>query len=124
MKIIPNIPYDNNSYAEGQVFSALKSAEVKEVDLIAFHSLSLTSHAKKREGEADFVIVSTFGLFVLEVKGGKISFQDGLWSTENKYGLHRISDPFRQANGAVHAINKKIKELLKLEETRIPLATP
>ncbi|AMO54984.1 hypothetical protein GZ77_00025 [Endozoicomonas montiporae] len=121
MKIIPNIPYDNNSYAEGQVFSALQAAEVEGADHVAFHSLALTSHAQKREGEADFVIVSTFGLFVLEVKGGKISFQDGVWSTENKHGVHRISDPFKQANGAVHAINQKIKELVKLEETRIPI---
>ena len=121
MKIIPNIPYDNNSYAESQVFSALQAAEVDGTDHIAFHSLSLTSHARKREGEADFVIVSTFGLFVLEVKGGRISFQDGTWSTENKNGVHRISDPFKQANGAVHAINNKIKELVNLEETRIPI---
>lgn len=121
MKIIPNIPHDNNSYAEGQVFSSLKSAEIDGTDLIAFHSLSLTSHAQKREGEADFVIVSTFGLFVLEVKGGRISFSDGVWFTENKNGKHRISDPFKQANGAVHAINSKIKEFLNLEETRIPI---
>ncbi|WP_257297155.1 NERD domain-containing protein [Endozoicomonas sp. YOMI1] len=121
MKIIPNIPYNNNSFAEGQVFDALKLAKLEGINIIAFHSLALTSHTDKREGEADFVIISTFGLFVLEVKGGRISFQDGIWFTENKHGKHRISDPFKQANGAVHAVNKKIKEFLNLEETRIPI---
>lgn len=121
MKVVPSRPHNNESHAEQLVFDALASAEFGDHHPVAFHSLFLTDHEKKRVGEADFVIVSKYGLFVLEVKGGGISFADGVWSTTGRKGTKKIQDPFMQANTAVHAIDAKIKKLVKTKETRIPI---
>lgn len=111
MIIIPNTPYKTDSRAEYRVFDKLRESFVNDPMYMAFHSMNLTTHAKKRFGEADFVILCEYGLFVLEVKGGRISSCDGQWYTINRSNdKHRLKEsPFRQAEGALHAINTKIK---------------
>ena len=109
MEIIPNSPYETNSKAELRVFKKLKEAFVNDFSYVAFHSLNITNHQDKKFGEADFVIVSKFGIFVLEVKGGGIEYADGRWSTRNHHGIHSLQDPFRQAETAMHAIKDAIK---------------
>lgn len=111
MKIIPATPYKTDSSAELRVFDKIRESFVNDNNYLAFHSLNLTKHKTKRFGEADFVIVCEFGLFVFEVKGGRISTEDGIWYTKNKYDkVSQIQDPFRQAEGALHAIKKEIHE--------------
>lgn len=110
MRIIPQQPYETNSRAEYRVFNKLKELPLSNNKYIAFHSLNLTKHAYKRFGEADFVIICEYGLFVLEVKGGGISCENGIWHSTNKQGKHKISNPFKQAESAMHAINKAIKD--------------
>ncbi|MBK8326959.1 MAG: NERD domain-containing protein [Moraxellaceae bacterium] len=121
MKVVPNRPHDNESRAERVVFDSLVSAEFGDHRPVAFHSLSLTAHAQKRVSEADFVIISKYGLFVLEVKGGGINVTNGVWSTTGQKGTFKIQDPFKQANTAVHAIDAKIKKLVETDEVRIPI---
>lgn len=120
MKLIPAFPYDNNSYAEKKVFEALKDTKVKH-KCVAFHSIMLLKHSYKRVSEADFVIVGHCGVFVLEVKGGKISQKEGQWFSTNKKANYKISDPFKQANSAAHALNTKIIAEVELERKRLPL---
>lgn len=120
MKVIPDTAYDNHSFAEQQVFEALKAFEA-DSPCVAFHSVMLPNHSYKRVGEADFVIVGRFGIFVLEVKGGAISHQNGNWTTANKNGVYQISNPFKQANSALHALNENILNFVSLEKTRLPL---
>jgi trehalose-6-phosphatase len=110
MQVIPDSPYKTDSIAEKRVFDKLRESYVNNPMYVAFHSLSLTTHEKKRFGEADFVIVCEYGLFVLEVKGGRISVRDGKWYTVNKHGEeYKLKEsPFRQAEGALHAIDRKI----------------
>ncbi|MBA5249088.1 MAG: nuclease [Gammaproteobacteria bacterium] len=111
MQIIPAQPYETNSRAEYRVFDKLKESFVDSNKYIAFHSLNLTKHQYKRFGEADFVIVCEYGLFVFEVKGGGVSSKNGVWHTINRnQEKHRIQNPFTQAETAMHAINKEIKE--------------
>ena len=85
MNIIPATPYKTDSSAELRVFDKIRESFVNDNNYLAFHSLNLTKHKTKRFGEADFVIVCEFGLFVFEVKGGRISTEDGIWYTKNKY---------------------------------------
>ena len=92
MRVIPDVPYDNNSFAEQRVFEALKALQT-DYPCVAFHSVMLPNHAYKRLGEADFVIVSRYGIFVLEVKGGGVSYINGRWTTKNRLGTYDISDP-------------------------------
>ncbi len=111
MDIIPSHPYKTDSRAEYRLFKKLEEAFYNDHTYIAFHSLNLTHHETKRFGEADFVILCKYGIFVLEVKGGGISYRDGDWFTINRNKQEfKIQDPFRQAETAVHALDKKIKE--------------
>lgn len=111
MIIIPSRPYKTNSSAEYRLFKKLQESFSGDNSYIAFHSLNLTHHESKRFGEADFVILCRYGLFVLEVKGGGVSYKDGHWFTINRdKDEFKIQDPFRQAEGALHALRDKIKE--------------
>lgn len=122
MEIAPQFPLDNSSSAERKVFKAIKYYRTTDCDPKAFHSLLLKDHGLKRIGEADFVIVSTHGLFVLEVKGGRINVENRTWTTKNRDDvIETIQDPFKQAETAVHAINNSIKKFAKTDESRIPL---
>jgi hypothetical protein len=122
MKIIPNRPFDNDSYAERKVFDTLKECFVNENTFVAFHSFNLTDHAKKRVGEADFIILCKYGLFILEVKGGGISHEDGTWFTSNSHGKYSLGEgPFKQANGSMFAIEKKIRNNRKFASLKIPI---
>jgi hypothetical protein len=79
---------------------------------VAIHSLGLSEHSTKPYAEADFVLITDFGIFCLEVKGGKISRQDGVWKIgypeENKY-YESSEGPFKQASGTVAPVLKKLK---------------
>lgn len=122
MQIIPSAPYNTDSRAELNVFRKLQKIFVHDNNHTAFHSLNLTRHKTKRFGEADFVLINNLGLFVVEVKGGGVSYKDGHWETVNKSGQHHtIQDPFRQAEGAMHAISKAVKESGELLHAPLPL---
>jgi len=114
MLLIPNKPYPGTkSKAELRIFAKLQECFSNEEGYIAFHSLNLTAHKTKRFGEADFVIVSPSGFFVLEVKGGGIKFENGRWSiiiNSDNETKQLYESPFRQAETAMHAIKTKIKE--------------
>jgi hypothetical protein len=110
MILIPCHPYKTDSRAEYRLFKKLEEAFYNDHSYIAFHSLNLTHHQSKRFGEADFVILCKYGIFVLEVKGGGISYREGNWYTINRNQQEfKIQDPFRQAEGALHALDKKIQ---------------
>ena len=111
MEIIPSKPYPTNSRAELRVFDKLHESFVNDYSYIALHSLNLTKHKTKRFGEADFVLVTKFGVFVFEVKGGGIQHEAGNWYSTDKHNeTHKIQDPFRQAETALHAIDKEIRD--------------
>ena len=122
MEIIPSKPYPTNSRAELRVFDKLRESFVHDFSYLAFHSLNLTKHTSKRFGEADFVLITKFGLFVLEVKGGGVKHETGAWYTVNRYkDSHRIQDPFRQAETALHAIQNEIRASFEFPHLRLPV---
>ena len=53
---------------------------------VALHSLNLPFHQYKEWAEIDFVIVSRFGVMLLEVKGGGVECRDGIWYFKNRFG--------------------------------------
>lgn len=104
MQIIPNVPYATSSQAEGEVFYKLQNCFNND-DFIAYHSLNLSASETFCFKEADFVILSKYGLFVLEVKGGGVFSKDDDFYTTDKSGQSmRIKNPFRQAKEALFAI--------------------
>jgi hypothetical protein len=112
MRMIPSQPLDTQSRAELRVFDQLRAcfSGADQHGWFAMHSLNLPRHEYKRFGEADFVVCGPDGLFVLEVKGGDVSCSDGVWETRNRYGSvdPLRESPFRQAEGALHALRKKL----------------
>ena len=62
-------------------------------------------------GEIDFVvIVPTEGVVCLEVKGGRVSCQSGVWRTMDRYGNHAVlkKSPFLQARDGMFAMRNSL----------------
>lgn len=113
MKMIPATPHGTHSQAEKRVFDRLRAAfsDNPHDTLIAYHSLNLTRHAYKRFGEIDFLIIGLEGIFVLEIKGGRIACRDGMWQYTNRYNetSESTEGPFKQAESALHGLMEKLR---------------
>jgi hypothetical protein len=95
------------SDAEADVFETIK-CELSD-DWTALHSVGLTVHERKPWAEADFVLIGPLGVFVLEVKGGGIRRERGMWIHTNRHGKDsdaKAQGPFDQAGGASAALFK------------------
>jgi hypothetical protein len=104
-------PRPTRSHAEVAVWQAMKAGLPD--GWRAWHSLRLRAGAKW-EGEGDFVVaVPGRGLIVLEVKGGQLTLEDGLW----KQNGQRLDPPPRdQAQGFVRRLVRECKR----RGTRVP----
>ena len=112
MKLLPENVYHFESAAEAKIFASLAKAEI---DGVALHSINLPEHAYKQWGEADFVIISTRGILILEVKGGRVACKDGMWEYTNRYGeVNRKSEsPYMQAKSARSALQTRLQALIE-----------
>lgn len=118
MKVLPRVLLGQTITAsESHVRRLLHSAFSSE-EGVAFHSLSLPNHQYKRLGEADFVLVRPDALLVLEVKGGNISVENGIWRFENGRGeaIVKTESPMRQAESAMWAA----VDLMKRARLKVP----
>lgn len=88
----PRCDSRTTSPAERAVFCALSATSGRGIVL---HSLHLPKHSTQVQGEADFLLIAPRGLLCIEVKGGPVSQQDGVWH----FGHRRERDrsPFSQA---------------------------
>ncbi|MBX9856485.1 MAG: ATP-binding domain-containing protein [Gemmatimonadaceae bacterium] len=78
----------------------------------------------EREGEADFVLVHPeYGLLVLEVKGGEISYDAATdcWHSMDRSGFRfRIKDPEAQARRSLHTFLDMFRGIPRWNGRRIP----
>ncbi len=114
MRMIPATPYGTNSKAEKRVFDRLRTAfedNNASPPLVAYHSLNLPRHERQRFGEIDFLLCGRDGIFVIEVKGGRVECRQGVWRTTDRHGqTHRLKNsPFRQAENGLHGLMKKLE---------------
>jgi hypothetical protein len=98
------------SAAERRLFELLRH-DPDSKEWIVLHSLGLSRRGGKPYGEIDFVVViPAMGVFCLEVKGGRISCQNGEWTTTNRLGqtdkLNR--SPFLQAREGMFALRDAV----------------
>ena len=115
MRVIPNeISVDVQSTAERRVHAALKA--VPDTECVAFHSVNLPEHSRKRLGEIDFLLITPEMLLTIEVKGGAISRRGGLWVYGNS--PPRREGPFDQARSAMFAQEDRLKKLLGQDRMR------
>lgn len=105
--LIPDLPKDC-PYGERRVYEKL--GRDLDPDWVVLHSLGLHGHATKIWGEADIVVLSTKGIFALEVKGGKVSCVNGVWhfGEPGSEGYTKKEDPWTQAKGTMFAIREKL----------------
>ncbi len=103
-----------NSSAERRIFEWFQKAPQTD-DWIVLHSLGISTHNKVIYGETDFfVLAPRLGLFALEVKGGRVRREDGIWYFANKYGKtnSKVRGPFDQAKDGVFSIVAALKKRL------------
>jgi len=76
-----------------------------EFDWDVWHDLKLPEHSdyfnyyKKTSAQIDFVILSKYGLIVLEVKGGSISTMDNTFYYGKNFETKMKQNPFKQVEG-------------------------
>lgn len=107
-QMIPKqISSDTKSAAERSFFNFIRDAEGTE-DWIVLHSVNIGRHISQTQGEADFIVFAPqTGIFVVEIKGGGISFCDGCWNSRDRNGnLYEIKNPVAEASGAMESLRK------------------
>lgn len=119
MKVIPSQIFENNSRAEARVHSFLQIINLSNYD-VALHSLNIGKHIYKNWSEGDFVIISELGILLIEVKGGRVSCNNGVWEFKNRYNqiTKKLEGPGTQAKTAFFSLknnflDKKFGWLLK-----------
>lgn len=115
--IPPVISPKVKSSAERKIFEWFKNDPMTK-EWVVFHSLGIENHQTVVFGEIDFlVLASNLGVFALEVKGGRVKREDGIWIYTDKYGVEhkKVRGPFEQAGEGMFSV---IDELEKRGGTR------
>lgn len=109
--IPPKIHPAVKSGAERRLFDLIRD-EPGTDDWICLHSLGLSRHEVKRRAEIDFLLLTRLGIFVIEVKGGRVSRRDGVWFFTNRWDqtVSKTESPFDQASSAMFALEAHIRE--------------
>lgn len=96
---------DTKSTAERKLFTMLRDMPDTD-DWYVLHSVGIARHPTQSQGEADFIVIfPDGGTFALEVKGGGISYENGVWYSTNRFGVQNIiKNPVTEANNAMHAL--------------------
>lgn len=114
-KMIPSvISPEIKSAAERHIFEWFRD-DPRTADWIVLHSLGIANHNRVIHGETDFfVLVPYMGVFALEVKGGRVRRDGGIWLFTNRYGIvgKKTRGPFDQAWDGVFSIVGDIKSKL------------
>jgi hypothetical protein len=99
------------SGAERRLFETIATAANTD-DWYCLHSLALARHDTKRRAEIDFLLLTRVGVFVLEVKGGRVSRSGGLWSFTDRWDrtTSKQESPFEQASSAMFALEREVSE--------------
>ena len=106
----PVISSGTKSSAERKLYEKMKSEMPDEWMVI--HSLGLAKHGKKPWAEIDFVLVGPPGVFCLEVKGGRVERNNGVWVFTNRRGerAHKTEGPFEQVGTASSALYNHLRD--------------
>jgi hypothetical protein len=104
-QIIPIGGQVKTSSAEVKTFNCLASVNFGP-HWTAYHSINCCQHAYKKWAEIDFLLVGAEGCLVIEVKGGRIKRENGIWYYIDRWDQpHRNTEgPFNQAKTAMYAL--------------------
>lgn len=102
------------SEAEKHIFNWFKTAPDTD-NWVVLHSLGLCNHNRVVHGEVDFfALVPNLGVFALEVKGGRVKRENGIWYYTNKYNKTdcKTYGPFDQAWEGLYSIRNSLRKRL------------
>lgn len=106
VKMLPDlIASEIKSQAEANLFREFRETQTEERYII-LHSLGLSEHVHNIFGEIDFVIICSSGVLCVEVKGGEVSCNNGVWEFVNRYGKkeQKTEGPFQQVQGNMQSL--------------------
>lgn len=109
------------SSAERKIFEWFRNAPGTD-KWIVLHSLGITTHNKVIYGETDFLVIApNLGIFALEVKGGRVRRENGIWYFTNRYDKTscKARGPFDQARDGIFSIVDAIKNQLDIDHQHI-----
>src|SRR5580704_9698096 len=107
----PEFDASSPSSAERHIFNLLKN-DTHTSNWLVLHSLGLSRRPSGPYGEIDFVvIIPGEGLICLEVKGGRVSCESGVWKTTDRFGSTSSlkKSPMMQAREAMFALRKQLE---------------
>lgn len=106
VKMLPDLlATEIKSQAEMNLFHEFRNTQTTE-KYIVLHSLGLAEHVHNIFGEIDFVIICSSGILCVEVKGGDVSCNNGIWQFVNRYGKkdQKTEGPFQQVQGNMQSL--------------------
>lgn len=112
MRMLPTELGDGQiTSSERRVHDALARSRLSGV---ALHSLNLPEHDYKLTSELDFVLILDSMILVVEVKGGQIRRQGGLWTYSDSQGRSYTSSegPFKQVQSGMYALRELLARRL------------
>lgn len=119
-RMIPATIHPNvRSGAERKLFGIIRDTPETD-DWVCLHSLGLARHVRKRRGEVDFLLLTRKGIFVLEVKGGRVARHGGIWQFTDRYGSahEKNESPFDQASSAMFTLEKDVRKEFQADQRR------
>ncbi len=99
------------SPAERKIYEWFKNDPMTK-NWVVFHSLGIENHQTVVFGEIDFLVAaSNCGVFALEVKGGRIRRENGVWIYTDKFGVEheKARGPFEQAQEGMYSVKDGLK---------------
>lgn len=109
------------SSAERKIFEWFQNAPGTD-KWIVLHSLGIATHNKVIYGEIDFLVLAPkLGVFALEVKGGRVRRENGIWYFTNRYDKtnSKVRGPFDQARDGIFSIVDAMKKRVDIEHRHI-----
>lgn len=113
-RMIPaTISPEIKSPAERDIFKWLSDLDWE--NCIVLHSLGMAEHVDKIFGEIDFVVIADEGILCIEVKGGVVRREEGLWKFINRYGKvsTKHEGPYAQAQGNEQSLRQYLAQRVK-----------
>jgi len=109
-RMIPPRVHEDTPSSERRIFDRLRLDPATE-DWTVLHSLALSHRGHRPFGEIDFVVlVPGAGVACLEVKGGRLRCEDGVWYTRNREGRESAlsRSPIAQARETVFGLRDAV----------------
>lgn len=102
--MLPGQAPEHTTVSEKAMFALIRDAPGSQ-GYFCLHSLGIAKHRRKDYAEADFVLITSAGIYCIEVKGGQVERRSGLWHIGWPGRSYTSAEgPFKQAQGSRWAL--------------------